>query len=333
MPATPSKILVIRFSSIGDIVLITPVIRCLKQQLNAEVHLLTKHSFAGVLKANPYLYKTWSIHKNASEVLPALKKEGFHAIIDLHNNLRSLHVKMGLWRTPAHTFNKLNWQKWLLTRWKINRMPAVHIVDRYLQTAIPLGVKNDNKGLDHFIPQEDQVTPASYGLVTPYVALVIGAAHATKRLPMEKLRALCQEIKNPIVLLGGPTDENTARQIAEGLDQVHNLCGSLRLHQSADLLRQAGVVISHDTGLMHMAAALRKPIVSVWGNTVPSFGMYPYLPGQQELHTAFEVKHLACRPCSKIGYQECPQKHFNCMQQQDIVAIAQEALQKTTSID
>lgn len=323
MPATQPKILVIRFSSIGDIVLTTPVIRALQQQLGAEVHLLTKSSFAGVLSANPYLTKIWTIKKRVDEVSAALKKEGFTAIIDLHRNLRSVQVKLALWGTPAYTFDKLNWQKWLLTRWKINRLPDIHIVDRYLAAAAPLGVKNDGKGLDYHIPEADQVDPADWNLPTGYVALVIGAAHATKRLPTPRLTELCQGISSPIALLGGPSDEAAGQQIAsEAGSHVVNLCGKLRLHQSADIVRQAGTVISHDTGLMHIAAAFQQKILSIWGNTVPDFGMYPYIPGKEENSIIFEVKDLPCRPCSKIGYAECPKGHFKCMEGQDLAGVA-----------
>jgi len=319
---TPQKILLIRFSSIGDIVLTTPVIRALHQQLGAEVHLLTKQSFAGVLVANPYLHTIWRIRDKVNEVLPDLRAQGFTAIIDLHHNLRSWQVRWGLRGIPSYHFDKLNWQKFLLTRWKINRMPAVHIVDRYLAAAAPLGIHNDGLGLDHFIPPADVVAPADFGLSGPFVALVIGAAHATKRLPPDKLVAICRGIALPVVLLGGPDEKDAGDQIVTAAGaHVYNLCGRTRLHQSADLLRHSSCVITHDTGLMHIAAALRKPILSVWGNTVPAFGMYPYLPGHESRNTSFEVKGLSCRPCSKIGYQQCPRGHFRCMEQQDIPAI------------
>ena len=318
------KILLIRFSSIGDIVLTTPVIRALHEQLDAEVHLLTKKSFRGVLSANPYVEQIWSIEKKVSEVLPELKQQGFTGIIDLHNNLRSTQVRLGLWRVPFYRFDKLNWQKWLLTKFKINRMPDLHIVDRYLATAKPLGIHNDNKGLDHFIPKEDEVKPATYGLHTPYVALVTGAAHATKRLPVEKLIDICKNIPQQIVLLGGP-DEKTQGEAIVAATGTHviNACGHARLHQSASLLKQANCVITHDTGLMHMAAAFRLPIISVWGNTVPQLGMYPYLPTEPQKNMIFEVAGLSCRPCSKIGFNECPKGHFDCMNKQDTFILAE----------
>lgn len=323
MSADKPKILVIRFSSIGDIVLTTPVIRALHQQLGAEVHLLTKQSFAGVLSANPYLAKIWTIKKKVSEVSAGLRQEGFTTIIDLHRNLRSLQVRLALWGTTTYAFDKLNWQKWLLTRWKVDRMPDIHIVDRYLATAAPLGVRNDGLGLDYHIPEADRVILSDWQLPASFVAVVIGAAHATKRLPVERLIDLCRQIKRPIALLGGPGDKDAGARIAEQAgEHVINLCGAMRLHQSADVVRQASCIITHDTGLMHIAAALNKPIISVWGNTVPSFGMYPYLVDSDTLNEMFQVEDLACRPCSKIGYGECPKGHFKCMQAQDLQRIS-----------
>ena len=324
----PQKILVIRFSSIGDIVLTTPVIRSLSQQLGAEVHLLTKRSFAGVLGDNPYIHKVWALNKQLGPLLKALKQEQFTAIVDLHNNLRSWRVKWTLWRVKAYTFDKLNWQKWLLTRWKINRLPSIHIVDRYLAAAQPLGIHNDGQGLDLFIPNDQSVNPSDYQLPKRFIALVVGAAHATKRLPLDQLQRLCTALPYPIALLGGPDDTAVGTALAAAHpNKVINLCGELRLLQSADILRQATLVITHDTGLMHMAAALQKPILSVWGNTIPEFGMYPYLPDSSTLNQQLEVLGLPCRPCSKIGHDTCPQGHFSCMLQHNIQAIAQQAIE------
>ncbi len=324
------KILIIRFSSIGDIVLTTPVVRCLKQQLGAEVHYLTKQSYRAVLEANPYIDRLFTIDKKVGEVLSVLKAEKYDYIIDLHKNLRSLQVK---WQVSgkSYAFDKINFEKWLMVRFKINRLPRVHIVDRYLATAAPLGVKNDGKGLDYFIPGEQEVPlgnidPADAKLgvlsqITPqaYVAFVIGAAHNTKRLPTDKIIAFCQKIAQPVVLLGGPDEKAEGDEIAQQAGaHVINTCGILKLNQSASMVRQAGQVITHDTGLMHIAAAFRKEIISIWGNTIPEFGMYPYLPSG-DVGTILEVKGLSCRPCSKIGFAECPKRHFRCMRELELM--------------
>lgn len=311
------KILVIRFSSIGDIVLTSPVVRCLKQQLlDSEVHFLTKKQFVSIVEPNPNIDKVFPLENSLPSVIAELKKEKYDLIVDLHNNLRSLRVKQSLGiKTVA--FNKLNLEKWLMTRFKINKLPDVHIVDRYLDAAKNLGIKNDQKGLDFFIEAKDEVVPTDISpkLEQGYIAFAIGAQHTTKRLPVEKIISICSKVDKPIVLLGGKTDEKEANQIEKAAKNVVNTCGKLSIGQSASLIKQADAVTTHDTGMMHIAAAFKKKIISIWGNTIPEFGMYPYLPGEGS--TIIEVKDLSCRPCSKIGYDKCPKGHFKCMNEID----------------
>ncbi|RYE91415.1 MAG: lipopolysaccharide heptosyltransferase family protein [Cytophagaceae bacterium] len=315
------KILVLRFSSIGDIVLTTPVVRQLKQQVpGARVHFATKPAFAKLFEANPYVDKLHLLSGSLGALVAELRAERFDFIVDLHNNLRTRLIRLQLPTVPGRAFNKLNWQKYLLVRFKINRLPPVHIVDRYRAAAAPLGVRDDGKGLDYFIPpgQEVDVAATLPAGFRPghYVAVAIGAQHATKRLPVEKLIELVGRLApRPVVLLGGPEDESTGHVIElAATSLIFNGCGQFSLHQSASLLRQAQFVVSHDTGLMHIAAAFKKPIYSVWGNTVPQFGMYPYRTPFKVL----EVTGLGCRPCSKIGFAACPLGHFKCMREQEL---------------
>lgn len=307
------KILVIRFSSIGDIVLTSPVVRCLQKQTGAEIHFITKKSFAGIVANNPYISKVYSFEDSVHEVGEQLKAEQYDFVVDLHHNVRSLQVKR-LLKVPYAAFPKLNIEKWLLVNLKINRLPAIHIVDRYFQTVKKLGVKNDGAGLDYFIPEADHIAvetlPATHR--TGYIALVTGAKFATKQMPVSKMVEIIHKLNRPVVLLGGKEDTETGEAVAAGCGAlVYNACGKYNLSQSASLLKQADFVITHDTGLMHIAAALKKKIYSVWGNTVPAFGMTPYLPGEGS--KIIEVKNLACRPCSKIGHSRCPKGHFRCM--------------------
>lgn len=309
--------------------LTTPVIRCLKQQVaGAEVHYLTKSSFKGIIESNPYVDKLHLLDNNFDTLMNTLKSEQFYFIIDLHHNLRTLKVKKALGKVPAFSFNKLNIKKWLLTAFKINLMPGVHIVDRYLDTVKSFGVKNDGKGLDYFIPAKDVVPdgdiPAAQSL--GFIGVVIGAAHNTKKLPLHKLKELCAKIDHPVILLGGPEDREIGNEIAS-VDpiKIYNSCGKFSLNESADLVRRAKVIVTHDTGLMHIAAAFKKPVISVWGNTVPSFGMTPYFGNSNVQHEVFEIKGLWCRPCSKIGYSKCPLGHFKCMEKHNVGAIAAKA--------
>ncbi len=311
------KFLIIRFSSIGDIVLTTPVVRCLKKQVvTAEVHYLTKPSFRSIVETNPYIDKVHYLQDDFDAMISSLQAEDFDYVIDLHHNLRTLKVKRALGK-KSFSFNKLNIEKWLLTNFKVNKLPDVHIVDRYLATLQTFGIRNDGAGLDYFIPEEDKVKesdiPASHH--AGYISVVIGAALNTKKYPLEKLKAFCASLQHPIILLGGKEDAANGEAIAESDKvKIYNACGKFTLHESADLVRRAKLIVTNDTGLMHIAAAFNKPIISLWGNTVPEFGMYPYMPGRDQRYDIMEVKGLSCRPCSKIGYNKCPKGHFKCMQ-------------------
>jgi ADP-heptose:LPS heptosyltransferase len=309
----PVKFLILRFSSIGDIVLTTPVIRCLKEQYPlAEVHYCTKARFKSLFEENPYLDKVWYLEDRIGPLIRDLRREKFDYVIDLHTNLRTLMIKAAL-GTRSYSFPKLNLQKWLLTQFKFNVMPPVHIVDRYMATVLPFGVINDNRGLDYFIPYRDVVErewiPLSHR--AGYVAYAIGGQHATKRLPLDRMVELCRKINYPTILLGGKEDFEAGEHIRLllGDNLIFNACGKCNLNQSASLVRQSEFVFSHDTGLMHIAAAFKKKIYSIWGNTTPAFGMFPY----QTPHVILENKGLPCRPCSKIGYEKCPKGHFKCM--------------------
>ncbi len=309
------KVLVIRFSSIGDIVLTTPILRCIKQQLkDVELHFITKQQFISVIENNPYVDKFHTINQSLAEIIPQLKKENFDYIIDLHHNARTLKLKLALGK-KSFSFNKLNWQKFLIVNFKKNKLPQKHIVDRYFEAAANLGVKNDGKGLDYFINDKDEIDivsslPALFH--NDYHALVVGGSYFTKQIPLNKLKEICTNSSLPLILLGGKEDAAIAEQVYQfHKNKVLNLCGKLNLNQSASIIQQANKVITSDTGLMHIAAAYKKDIISLWGNTIPEFGMGPYLAGKNS--QALEVTNLSCRPCSKLGYKKCPKGHFKCM--------------------
>jgi len=317
-----TKFLIIRFSSIGDIVLTTPVIRCLKQQYpEAEVHYVTKKSYKTLLENNPYIDKVFTLEKSLNDLANQLKSEHYDYVIDLHNNLRTRIIKFRL-GVKSFGFDKLNFQKWILVKFKKNLMPKVHIVDRYMKTVESLGVKNDNRGLDYFIPEKDEVRldwlPENFS--NGYAVYAIGGQHETKKLPLHKMVELCQTIHLPLVLVGGKEDfemgekllseiKASTSNIEDRTSNIFNACGKMNLNQSAWIIKKAAIVYTHDTGMMHVASALKKKVISIWGNTVPAFGMYPY----QTEYEVIENKELNCRPCSKIGYGKCPLGHFKCM--------------------
>jgi len=309
------KILVVRFSSIGDIVLTTPVVRCVKQQLkNVELHYLTKKGFRPILEENPYIDCIHVLQDDWGKTISELRKENFDLIIDLHNNLRTLRLKKAL-GIKSHAFPKLNMRKWLYVNFKLKVMPKVHIVDRYFEAVEDMRVKNDGIGLDYFIPKQEEFDlkniPDNHR--AGYMAFAIGGQHPGKMLPVKKMIEICIAYGKPVVLLGGKEDIPNSLELEKAVGYtIYNMVGKCSLHQSASLIRQSDVVLTHDTGLMHIAAAFKKRIVSVWGATVPQFGMYPYLPGEGSL--MIEPKGVWDRPFSKLGDNKWYKPNFKGME-------------------
>lgn len=322
-----TKFLIVRFSSIGDIVLTTPLVRCLKQQYpGAEIHYVVKKKFAMVLEHNPYIDRLHYLDGNLRELVREFKQERFDYIIDLHKTLRSYLLRFRLGRKTL-SFRKLSVEKFLITKLGVDFLPEnKHVVDRILDTVRPLGVTDDWKPVDYFLsPAEKFDTgrlPGKYR--DRYVAFVIGGQHFTKRLPFEKIRTICSGIGLPVVLLGGPEDAVVAERLENELgDAVFNLCGKLSFNTSVSVLEQSRVVIAHDTGLMHISGAFNKPVISVWGATSPDkFGVWPYLATDRY---EAQVPGLSCNPCSNFGTSKCPKGHFACMWQQDEEYIIREA--------
>lgn len=308
------KFLFIRLSSIGDIVLTSPAVRCLKNQVpEAEIHFLTKQGYSYILKSNPNISKVFEYNDNMPELLEKLKAENYDWIIDLHNNFRSWRVKSCL-RSKFVTVKKFNFQKFLLVQFKIDRLPESHISERNIDVLKKFKVKYDGAGLDFFIPEGKEFPLKDLPDVfqNGYVAFVIGGTYTTKKFPIEKVIEVCRNIDYPVILLGGKEEyEDGEHALSQSKGNILNFAGKINLLQSASLVRDARLVITNDTGLMHIAAAYRKRILSIWGNTVPRLGFSPFeaTPESQIL----ELKNLSCRPCSKLGKKRCPKKHFKCM--------------------
>lgn len=323
------KILLIRFSSIGDIVLTTPVVRALKEQSNCTLHTLTKKKYSFIYENNKHIDKVYSFEESIKECFEDLKNESYDFVVDLQKSLRSIKFcrKLGV---NYESFPKLNREKWLLVNFHINKLPHKHIVDRYFEAVKPLYIDNDNKGLEYYLRKEDYVKPGSINakLNSGFIAWAIGGQHFTKIMPSSKVTEIASFLSLPVLLLGGPADKERGEEIEKNSTNnlVINCCGKYSLNQSASLVKQAKLVLSNDTGLMHIAAAFNKPLISLWGNTVPEFGMYPYMPKNQDNFVVAEVGGLKCRPCSKLGHKQCPKKHFNCMMQQDEAMISNGAL-------
>lgn len=336
------RLLFIRFSSIGDIVFTTPAIRAAKQQLpGVEIHFLTKASMKAVTEANPYIDHFHYFDKNLEANIASLKQFKFDYIIDLHNNFRTYKIKKAL-GVPALTYKKLSVQKFLLTKLHLNLMPQRHISDRCVDTLASLGVVNDGKGLDYFVPDTIHLKAESIPTAhqAGYIALVIGASYNTKKLPVKQLQELCSQLAYPIILIGGKEDVTEGEQVAK-IDpvKIYNACGKFNLHESALLVKNAKTVISHDTGFLYIACAFHKKTVAIWGATSPALQVAPYYPialinntnaiasvEQSDMYYNAIVPGLSCQPCSNYGTNKCPQGHFACMKKQDLQVIAYKAM-------
>ncbi len=316
-------ILFIRFSSIGDIVLCSPLLRALKMQ-KPDVRILfaTKKQYQGLLAHNPHIDQLFLLDKDMGTLISALQAEQIDFVADLHNNLRSRRLRWAI-KAPSAVVRKYNWQKWLLVRFKINIMPQSHIVDRYFETLKSLGIYNDNQGLAFYnglSPENSQHLLQS--IPQKYAILVVGGTYYTKRMPIPKLIEIVETLPYPAVLIGGKEDLPVAQTVCKATQHLNpiNTCGQMSVAESAELIRLSQLVITGDTGMMHIAAAYHKTILSVWGNTVPALGFAPYMPTQAHKAVILENNNLKCRPCSKLGYNKCPKKHFKCMQTLDIRA-------------
>ncbi|MBD1394922.1 glycosyltransferase family 9 protein [Mucilaginibacter sp. ZB1P21] len=298
----------------GDIIYTTPVVRCLKKQLlDAEIHFITKPAFKYIYDNNPYVDKLLLLKPTLAETIAEIKAEGYDYLIDLHNNLRTTLIKL---RTgiESSTYKKQTIRKWLSLKFHLKLVPPTHLVDRYMETVKFLGVTNDGQPIDYYIKANHQLAsllPTTHQ--SGFVAFVIGATHFTKRMPNEKIISICKEINQPVVLLGGDDVKANGDQIAAAIGlTIFNACGKTSLDESVFLVSKAQTIIGFDTGLTHIAEAFKKPIVSVWGGTVPELlGVQPYMA--KDVFVA--GIDLSCRPCSKFGLEKCPLGHFKCMKE------------------
>ncbi len=308
--------LIIRFNAIGDIVLTSPVIDALFDN-GYEVHYLVKSSFKDVLVHDKKVKTIWSLDDSLEEVIGQLKNVSFSVIIDLHNNLRSRKVKSAL-KTKTLTLVKKRWQLWKLTQTPFKSYQETHIVRRFLDVITPLGIVVDNPqtryALDGVSLPSDLLIPRE-----PYLVIAVGAAWETKRIPKETLLHLCENTAaSHVMLIGSQQDQSLAQYLKTNAKRdTIDLTGSLTISQSALVISQAKVLVSGDTGPLHIAAALRIPVVAIYGSTHPALGYTPYYGTVGVPHHVIQNENLSCRPCTKQGKKKCPKGHFKCMVELD----------------
>ena len=319
--STVPNVLTVRFSSIGDILLTTPLLRAIRHSHpGARVTVLTKREYVPLLSHNPHVNLVLGLAPNRSLLSMAseLRADRYTHLLDLHDNLRSRALRVlvpGKWRTyPKHRLERA----WLIRAKRNRYRDRRPVAERYFSAAGDLGVKPDGCPPDFFLGSEareqviDWLRTVGLEHESNIVALAPGAAHATKRWPLEHWHALVArnlESGSAVVIVGGPGDADLGASLAkQGSGRVVNAAGMFSLQGTGALLQRTRVLVSGDTGVMHMASAVGTPVVSLFGPTVEAFGFFPYTRQASVLELP-----LPCRPCTAQGSSRCPLGHHRCM--------------------
>jgi heptosyltransferase-2 len=320
------RILCVRFSSIGDVLLTTPLVRALhRRHPEAELYFVTKRAMAPLIIENPHLTGVLALgpDERIGDFAARLRALGPTHGLDLHGSLRSTALR---WLVPARWagYSKRKLARTTLIATKINLYGKhVPVPERYFEAARALGldVEPDAGGG----PPEFFLAPAARAHMThwlrevgldqkPFAALAPGAAHATKRWPIAHWRALAdrlQQLGFGMVVVGGPQDRELGDALGGGPGVV-NTAGEFSLQETGACLARATVAISGDTGVMHMATGVGTRVVALFGPTVEPFGFFPYTRRGAGAAVVVE-RDLSCRPCSAMGSARCPLGHHRCL--------------------
>jgi len=306
-----NKILIIRLSSLGDILLTTPFVRAIKTQFpHIKIDMLIREEYADVIKLNPYLNSKLFFKKNDQDynkLIEQLRDNRYELVIDLQSNLRSKKIVSSL-NIKAVKFNKRSFDKFLLVNFKINKLKeAPPIPIRYANTI--QSIKLDDQGIDLFTDKSaNSVLIGKNNLI----GFCQGARHFTKRWLNEYFIELGNKLVEngySVVLFGGKIDIEICTELAAKISGAINLSNDDDLLQTASDMKLCKAVVCNDSGLMHTASAVGTKVIAIFGSTVKEFGFAPYNCNNLIL----ENISLTCRPCSHIGRSECPKKHFECM--------------------
>jgi heptosyltransferase-2 len=320
------RILVIRLSSLGDILLTTPVLRVLREYCPAaQLDFLTKAAYQDILRTNPCVDRLllWEPQQGLREMLRRLRQTRYDIVVDLHRTLRSRLLYRGLLAERKLAYPKRTIRRALLVHLGWNTLRAMTPVpERYMAPLRCLGMTAPLPPLELHLTAESQEAMQAYlqqelpeSRMRPLLAVAPGAHWSTKRWPVERFagaaQTLAQTQQAAVVVLGSAEDRQLAQQLCQQLSvPVLDSTGKLSLMHTAALLQQCHLLLSNDSGLMHMAAALQVPVVAIFGPTVQEFGFYPFKASAQVVSAA-----IACRPCSTKGSAQCPRGHHHCMQQ------------------
>lgn len=311
--ATLNKILIIRLSSLGDILLTTPLLRALKKiNPQLEIDSLVRQEYKDVLSLNPNLHELFLFTRNDIEnlkLINRLREKNYNLIIDLQNNFRSRGITSNL-KGAKLRFDKKSFQKILLVKAKFNLLRNEPLIPERYAKVID-GLSLDNLGLELFT---DKTPSADIQNKNNLIGLCPGARHFTKRWPVEYYIQLGQYlIQNnfDVVLFGGRIDSEVCKKITKEAPEIINLQNDDNILQTAADMKLCKAIVCNDSGLMHTAAAVGLKVLTIFGSSVKEFGFAPY----NAKSLLIENNSLSCRPCSHIGRENCPEKHFACMKE------------------
>ena len=320
------KILVFRLSSIGDIVLTSALVRCLKNTYpDAHIDYVIKKQFVQLVEFNPHVNTIYTIDSKEGidglrNVKRAIKQEKYDVFLDIHKNIRSFIIRFGSAARKLLIYDKQIYKRTLLTSFGIDKYHTITpVFQRFIHAAKAIDVAYDGKGTELFISSDieakikQQLTDNQLLGNKPYVLLCPGASFKNKQwLPerfVELANQLLKENNVNVVLVGGKLEEDTCKYIVqETQGRVFDFSVRLSILESSVMAKYAKVVVANDTGMLHIAEALNVPVVGIYGPTSRQFGYFPLLEKSQTVEVA-----LPCRPCTKMGLDSCPQKHWKCM--------------------
>lgn len=332
------KIVIFRLSSIGDIVLTSALVRCVRKAYpEAQIDFVVKQQFSQLVEFNPHLSNIYTIDSSKGfsglkSLTKYLKSQNYDVFLDIHKNIRSAYVRNLSKPTKVFVFNKHVFKRSLLTKWNIDLYKNINpVYRRFIDSAKSIGVANDGKLTELFIPESTEnkvlgILKEHNIKSCEYILLCPGASFANKRWPADQFAHLALKLiveGHNVVLSGGNSEKGSCEKImAYSQNKVLDLAGKLSIIESAVLAKHAKVVVVNDTGMLHISEALGTPVVGIYGPTARQLGYYPILPKSR----IAEVE-LPCRPCTKMGAAECPKKHWKCMKNITVDQVMNELIQ------
>ena len=303
-----NRILIIRLSSLGDILLSTPLVRSLKKKYpHILIDFLLREEYSDVYKFNPYINKLFAL-KRDNEVPEELNSIKYDLVIYLQNNFRSAGIRKKIHSGSIRIFNKRTFDKLLLVNFKINRLKdAKQIPLRYADALDNFEL--DEEGLDLYT---GDLKPSIKKDEKKYLGFAPGSRHFTKMWPEDYYINLGKKLNDEgytIVLFGGKDDRELCKKISEKIPDSIDLSNDNDLLLTAINMKECVAVVCNDSGLMHAACAMKVPVLVFMGSTVREFGFTSF----RNKNFILENNNLTCRPCSHIGRESCPKKHFKCM--------------------